>query len=144
MIDVTVSTTVNRPVTEVFAFVAEMENESQWHTDVLAAERLTDGEVGRGTHYTVQFRPQPMSPAEATVEIVDFEPGRRIVSESDMGSMKPTVSHLFEEATGGTRVTRRIQIETSGPMTLMSPIMRRMVRRSNVRFIDNLKRLLEA
>jgi uncharacterized protein YndB with AHSA1/START domain len=143
MIDVTVSTIVNRPVTEVFAFVAEMENEPGWHTDVLEAERLTDGEVGRGTRYRVQFRPQPMSPSEGTVEIVDFESGRRIVSKSDMGNMKPTMTHGFEEATGGTRVTRRIQIETSGSMTLISPLMRMMVRRSNVRFIDNLKRLLE-
>ena len=144
MIDVTVSTMVKRPVTEVFAFVAEMENEAKWHTDVLEAERLTDGEVGRGTRYRVQFRPQPMSPSEGTVTIVDFESGRRIVSQAEMGDMKPTVTHEFEETTGGTRVTRRIQIETSGPMTLMSPMMRMMVRRSNVRFIDNLKRLLEA
>jgi uncharacterized protein YndB with AHSA1/START domain len=143
MIDVTVSTTVNRPAGEVFAFVAEMENEPQWHTDILEAERLTDGEVGQGTSYKVQFRPQPMSPSEGTVEIVEFEPGRRIVSQSDLGNMKPRLTHIFEEVSGGTQVTRRIQIETSGLMTLMSPIMKMMVRRRNGEFIENLKRTLE-
>jgi uncharacterized protein YndB with AHSA1/START domain len=127
----------------VFAFVAEMENESQWHTDILKAERLTDGEVGQGTRYKLQFRPQPMSPSEGTVEIVEFEPGRRIVSRSDMGNMKPRLTHIFEEASGGTQVTRHIQIETSGLMTLMSPIMKMMVRRRNGEFIENLKRTLE-
>jgi uncharacterized protein YndB with AHSA1/START domain len=143
MIDVTVSTVVNRPVAEVFAFVAEMENEPQWHTDILVAERTTDGAVGQGTRYRVQFKPQPMSPTEGAVEIVDFQPDRRIVSRSDMGSMKPTMTHEFEKVTAGTRVTRRIEIQTSGALTLMSPMMRVMVRRSNVKFIENLKRLLE-
>lgn len=143
MIDVTVATTVERPVDEVFAFVADMENEPRWHTDIVEAERLTEGEVGEGTTYRVQFRSQPMSPPEGTVEIVEVEPDRRIVSRSDMGNMKPELTHIFEEMNGGTKVTRRIQIETSGLMTLMSPMMKMMVRRRNVEFLDNLKRLLE-
>jgi hypothetical protein len=63
-----------------------------------------------------------MSPSEGTVEIVHFESGRRSVSQSDMGNMKATMTHGFEEATGGRRVTCPQQIETNGPMTLMSPI----------------------
>lgn len=143
MIDVTVATTVERPVDEVFAFVADMKNEPRWHTDILEAERLSEGEVGEGTNYRVRFRSQPMSPPEGSVEIVEFEPDRRIVSRSDMGNMKPELTHVFDEANGGTRVTRRIQIETSGLMTMMSPVMKVMVRRRNVQFLDNLKRLLE-
>lgn len=144
MIDVTVSTTVHRPVDQVFEFVADMTNEPQWHTDVLEAERLTEGEVGKGTSYRVRFRSQPMSPPEGIVEIVEFEPGRRIVSQSDMGNMKPTLTHLFEATNGGTNVARQIRIDTSGLMTVMSPLMKMMVRRRNVGFIDNLKRLLES
>jgi len=143
MIDVTVATTVERPVDEVFAFVADIENEPRWHTDILETERLTEGDVKEGTNYRIEFRSQPMSPHGGTVEIVKFEPGRRIVSRSDMGNMKPELTHFFDEANGGTRVTRRIQIETSGLMTLMSPVMKVMVRRRNVQFLDNLKRLLE-
>ena len=143
MIDVTVSTSVNRPVGDVFTFVAKMENEPRWHTDILEAERLTEGEVGIGTNYKLQFRPQPMSPSEGTVEIVEFEPGRRIVSQSNMGNMKATLTHVFEEANGRTKVTRRIQIDTSGMMKLMSPMAKMMVRRRNVGFIDNLKQVLE-
>ena len=143
MIDVTVATNVERPVDEVFAFVADMENEPQWHTDIVEAERLTEGEVGEGTNFRVQFRPQPMSPSEGKIEIVEFQPDRRIVSRSDMGNMKPELTHVFEEVDGGTRVTRRIQIETSGLMTLMSPLMKVMVRRRNADFLENLKRLFE-
>ncbi len=143
MIDVTVSTTVRRPPEQVFEFVADMTNEPQWHTDVLEAERLTEGEVGKGTRYRIRLRPQPMSPPEGTVEITEFEPGLRIVSQSDMGNMKPTLTHVFEASNGGTRVTRRIQIGTSGLMSVMSPLMKMMVRRRNLEFVDNLKRVLE-
>ena len=143
MIDVTVAAKVDRPVDEVFAFVAEMENEPQWHTDIVKAERLTEGAVREGTNYRIEFRPRPMSPSEGTVEIVEFEPNRRIVSRADMGNMKPKVTNLFEAANGGTDVTRRIQVETSGLMGLMSPLMKGMVHRRNVEFLDNLRQLLE-
>jgi uncharacterized protein YndB with AHSA1/START domain len=83
MVDVTVSTKINRPVDHVFAFVADMENEPQWHTDALEVKRLSEGHVGKGTSFQVQFRPSPMGPSEGTVDLLDFEPGRRIVARSD-------------------------------------------------------------
>ena len=144
MVDVTVSTTINRPVDQVFAFVADMENEPQWHTDALEVKRLSEGEVGKGTSFQVQFKPSPMGPTEGMVELVEFEPGRRIVARSDLGNMKPTVTYVFEAAEGNTSVSRRIQIETSGlMMVLMKPMMKMMVRRRNIGFIANLKRVLE-
>lgn len=144
MIDVTVATTIHQPVDRVFAFVSDMENEPQWHTDAVAVER-TSGEVGEGTTYQVRFKPSSMGPSEGTVEIVGYEPGRRIVARSDLGNMKPTVTHVFEAVNGDTRVTRQIQIETSGVMmTLMRPMMKAMVRRRNAAFLANLKGLLEA
>lgn len=144
MVDVTVSTKINRPVDQVFAFVADMENEPQWHTDALEVKRLSGGQVGIGTSFQVQFKPSPMGPSEGTVELVEFEPGRRIVARSELGNMKPTVTHVFEAADGDTSVTRRIQIETSGlMMMLMRPMMKMMVRRRNLEFIANLKRVLE-
>lgn len=144
MVDVTVSTKINRPVDQVFAFVADMENEPQWHTDALEVKRLSEGQVGKGTSFQVQFKPSPMGPSEGTVELVEFEPGRRIVARSELGNMKPTVTHVFEAADGDTSVTRRIQIETSGlMMMLMKPMMKMMVRRRNLEFIANLKRVLE-
>jgi uncharacterized protein YndB with AHSA1/START domain len=144
MVDVTVSTTINRPVDQVFGFIANMENEPQWHTDALEVKRLSEGEAGKGTTYHVHFRPSSMGPSEGTVEVVEFEPGRRIVGRSDLGKMQPTLTHVFEAANDGTRVSRRIQIETSGVMMLlMKPMMTMMVRRRNIEFLANLKRVLE-
>jgi uncharacterized protein YndB with AHSA1/START domain len=144
VIDVTVSTQVNRPIDEVFSFVAAMENEPKWHTDVLEAEQLTEGEVGQGTKYRFQLRPSPMAPPGGTAEIIAFEPSHRIVMQADMGKMKPTMTHVFEEEDGWHPRHRRTQVESlSGPMALMSPLIRSMMRRRNVGFLGNLKQVLE-
>lgn len=144
MIDVEVSTTIDRPIDDVFAFVADMTNEPRWHTDPQEINLTSEGEVGKGATYQVKFKPSRMSPPEATAVIVDFEPGQRVASRSDMGNMNATVTHTFESVDAGTLVTRRIQIETSGLMSLMSPMMKSMVRKRNVGFIANLKELLES
>jgi uncharacterized protein YndB with AHSA1/START domain len=143
MIDVTVSTTIGRPVDEVFNFVADMTNEPRWHTDIVDATQVTEGDVALGTRYRVRFR-SSMGPPEGIVEVAEFDPLRRFASRSDLGNMAPTVSHDFEPVDGGTHVTRRVRIEMSGAMRLTAPLMRMMVRRRNLRFIDNLKRELEA
>jgi hypothetical protein len=60
-----------------------------------------------------------------------------------MGPMKPMLTYLFEPADGGTTFTRGVQLEVSGMMRLMQPIMRMMMPKSNAGFVANLKRVLE-
>jgi hypothetical protein len=60
-----------------------------------------------------------------------------------MGPLRPAIIDLFEPTDGRTRFTRRIQIEASGFMRLMLPLMGIMVGRSNTGFLANLKRVLE-
>jgi hypothetical protein len=59
-----------------------------------------------------------------------------------MGRMEPTVTNICEPEKG-TRVTRRVEIEPPGIMRAMTPLMKRMIGRSNEGFLANLKRLLE-
>ena len=143
MIDETVSTTIQRPIDEVFEFVADMTNEPRWHTDIVEAQRIDEGVPGSGSRFRVKFRPRQMGPSEGVVEVKRSEPERIVVQESEMGNMSPTITNRFEEASSGTRVIRRIQIETSGVTSVMAPLMGMMVRRANRRFVDNLKTVLE-
>ena len=143
MIDETVTTTIDRPIDEVFGFVADMTNEPLWHTDIVEAHRIDEDEPGSGSRFRVTFRPRPMGPSEGVVEVKRSEPDRIVVQESEMGDMSPTITNRFEEADSGTRMIRRIQIETRGIMSVVAPLMGLMVRRANRRFIDNLKAVLE-
>ncbi len=58
-------------------------------------------------------------------------------------SRTTTITYLFEAADGGTRFTRRVQIESSGLMRLILPFMRVMIAKANAGFVANLKRVLE-
>lgn len=75
--------------------------------------------------------------------MIGFEPNRRQVMRGEMGRMRPTITDLFEPADGGTKFTRRIQIEASGLIGLILPLVRPMMGKRNTRFLANLKRVLE-
>lgn len=142
MIDITVATRIDRPVEDVFAYVADTANDPSWHTDVLEVRRTTEGPLGRGTTYHLRLKPS-MGVSEGTAEVVDHEPPRRQVLQGHMGSMSPTVTYLFEPADGATTFTRRVQFELPGRMRLMQPLVRVMGKRRNRAFLANLKRVLE-
>jgi len=142
MVDIANSITINRPAGEVFAYVTDLSNEPAWHTDLLEGRKTSEGPVGIGTRYQVRFKPF-MGNSEGRSEVIGFEPNRLQVVRGEVGPMRPTVTYLVEPANGGTRFTRRLQLEASGLMGLVLPLMRFMIVRSNAGFVANLKRVLE-
>ena len=142
MINRSDSTTIDRPLEVVFAFVTDTANDPAWHTDILEARKTSDGPIGTGTTWHQRIKPF-MGVSEATAEVVAFEPHRKEVLRGVAGPMQPTLTYLFEPADGGTTFTRRIQIEASGLMGLMLPLMRPMIGKRNAGFVANLKRVLE-
>jgi uncharacterized protein YndB with AHSA1/START domain len=142
MIERSDSVTINRPVDEVFAYVTDTANDPAWHTDILEARKTSDGPIDTGTRWHQRIKPF-MGVSEATAEVVAFEPYRMEVLRGVAGPMRPTLTYLFEPSDGGTRFTRRVQIDVSGMMRLMQPIMRMMMTKRNAGFVANLKQVLE-
>lgn len=142
MVDVSTSITINRPVEDVFAYVTDVTNDPEWHTDALEARKTTEGPIGLGTRWHVRFKPS-MGISEGDMDVTAFEPNRMEVMHGQLGPMEPTLTYLFEPANGGTRLTRRVQIKVSGWMKVMTPLMGMMTRKSSAGFLDNLKNVLE-
>ena len=132
---------IARPPAEVFSYIADIRNDPSWHTDVLEVRSSTDV-VGMGTVFNVRVKPS-MGVSEGTMTVSRFEPGRLIEFDGRMGKMAPTVTNICEPDVQGTRVTRRVEIDPPGIMRVMSPLMKRMIAKSNDGFLVNLKRLLE-
>ena len=133
---------IARPSAEVFSYIADIRNDPSWHTDVLEVRSSTDA-VGMGTVFNVKVKPS-MGVSEGTMTVSRFEPGRLIEFHGRMGRMAPTVTNICEPDAEGTRVTRRIEMDPPGIMRVMSPLMSRMIGKSNEGFLANLKRLLES
>lgn len=140
MLDVEHKVSINRPVTEVFEYVADQSNETKWHTDVLEVDPMEPLEMGSEVTWLVNF----MGRNEYVNRVIEFEPNERIKLISNSGPLKVTLTHAFEGFGGGTRYTRRVQIRSGGAFRIVGPIMRLtgVASRHNARFAENLKGLL--
>jgi uncharacterized protein YndB with AHSA1/START domain len=79
---------IDRPVEEVFAYVADVTNGPAWHTDILEARKTTEGPVGMGTAWHTRFKPS-MGISEADMEVVSFEPNRVLAMTGEVGPHAP-------------------------------------------------------
>jgi carbon monoxide dehydrogenase subunit G len=133
--------TISRSPAEVLRYVADIRNDPTWHTDVLEARSSSDV-VEVGTVFDVKVKPS-MGVSEGTMTVSRLEPGGLVEFHGRMGRMEPTVTNICEPDGEGTRVTRRVEIEPTGVMRAMAPLMKRMIGKSNEGFLANLKKLLE-
>src|SRR5438093_7347668 len=141
MADRSDSITIDRPVDEVWAYVTDVTNDPEWHTDILEATKTSEGPIGTGTVWRARFKPA-MGISEGDMRVVTFEPDRRQVMKGDIGPMHPTLTYLLDPSGGGTTFTRQVQISVSGWMMIMSPIMGMIVPQQNKVLLANLKRVL--
>jgi carbon monoxide dehydrogenase subunit G len=142
MVTLTNSIAIDRPVEDVFAYVADVAKDPTWHTDVIEGTKVSQGPIGIGAKLQIRIKPF-MGMSEGVEEVVGFEPNRTYQVRAQMGPMRSTLTCRLEPLDGGTRFTRRVEIQTSGLMGLMMTLMRPMMARRNAEFVANLKRVLE-
>jgi uncharacterized membrane protein len=133
--------TINRPLHEVFAFVADKENDPRWRPGVAEIERIS-GE-GAGARYRQVMKGPGGRPIPADFEITAYEPGKRLAFHATAGPVRPEGSFDFVEDGGVTRVTFRLDAELKGMKKLMAPMVAKSMR-SEVQSLASLKQLLES
>ena len=136
------SVTINRPVGEVFAFLADAENDPKWRPGVKQIHR-EGGAPGVGTIYRQKVSGPMGKTIDADVEITTFEPGRLIEFHAIAGPVRPRGSYVLESAgDGATRVTFSLEAEVAGAMKLMKGKVQKTMD-GEVGTLENLKRVLE-
>lgn len=144
MINVEVSMVINRPIAEVFGFVANFENHPKWETDFQEVKQLTSTPVGVGTTYQCVLK-LPGRSAKSKFEIMEYEANKKIAFEGEVaGPARPKGSYIFDSVAGGTKVTALPRPELRGLFKLLEPMMAGTIRKHNKVHLSNLKRLLEA
>jgi len=134
------SIVVNRPRADVFAFVADHENDVKWRPGVLDIARAS-GE-GQGAVYRQGMKGPMGKRIDADFEVTAYQEGSHLAFRTLGGPVQPEGSYRFEDADGGTRVTFALNANLSGPQKLMSPMVRRSMS-SQVGALENLKQVLE-
>ena len=133
--------TIRRPVETVFSFVADGEQCPQWRPGVLDIERVSGD--GVGTRYTQGVKGPLGRRIAADHEITVFEPNRRIEFQAVAGPVRPHGRYDFDAVDGGTRLTFSLDARLAG---LRKPLMGAAVQKTmdtEVKTVDNLKRVLE-
>ena len=138
------SVEINRPVEEVFSYVANPENLPEWSGLVLEVHKETQGQPEEGDRFTTiaKFLGRRF---ETPFERRAYEPNRRYTDRAAGGPIPhQDWTYTFEEVSGGTRITRAVEGEPGGFFRLAGPLLERAGRRQVRADLGNLKDLLEA
>ncbi|MGZ8563578.1 MAG: SRPBCC family protein [Candidatus Limnocylindria bacterium] len=134
--------TVNRPVGDVFAFVAGGTNARQWRPGVVDVAHVS-GE-GTGAVYRQGVKGPGGRRIAADYEVTAFEPDRRIAFHAIAGPVRPTGEYAFEANGDQTTVTLKLEAVLTGWKALVMGRPVQATMESEVRNLEALKRILEA
>ena len=147
---VTVSITVGRPREEVFAYLADIANHSEFTDHFLEDWHLTrEDPVGRGAGARFRVKAPLQRFSWMGVSFIEVDPPWRIVEAGRGGKFNRirsmTIYTLEPAPDDGTRV--RLSVETE-PVTISDHLMealgaRRWTRRQNLRALRRLRSILE-
>ncbi len=134
---------INRPVEEVFDFVADESNEPRYNPRMLRAEQISQGPIGLGTRFRAELetmgRTMPM-----IVEFTGYERPWRLGSVTRSSMMETEGALAFESVPGGTRMRWSWEVRPRGALRLMAPVVGVIGRRQEQSIWGNLKRLVES
>ena len=138
------STTIDRPVEEVWKFVTDLSNMPKWNPEVLEPKQTSAGPLGVGA--TVEFGAK-MGNKTTTISmrVTEYEPNRRFSFEHISGPLKGTTeSDSWETIEGKTRFTRSGDLKYRGFYKLVGPFITPSMKRAVAASLGDAKRILES
>lgn len=138
---VALSITIDRPVSEVFAFVGDARNALRWLPVAVERTKLSEGPVGLGTRFEGADRIGGRI-VRHTQEIVAFESDARVTTRID-GPGSADYDIRFEPIDGATRLTIDVSGRSSGRYRLLDLVPDALMTRGYEQAYTRLKELLE-
>lgn len=135
--------TINRPVEDVFAFVADERNEPRYNPQMLRVEQSSAGPIGPGTRFRAESRSLGRTVA-MTIEFTEFEPPHRLTSATRLDAMDIVGTLTFDSVPEGTRMRWSWELKPRDMLRVLTPLVARMGRRQEQKIWKGLKRYLEA
>jgi uncharacterized protein YndB with AHSA1/START domain len=134
--------TISRPPQDVFDYLADGTHNREWRDGVLEISR-TSADDGQGATYRQVLAGPGGRRIDGDYRVTVFDPPRRLEFLVTAGPARPAgVFELSEDAAGSTRLRFSLDLEPSGAMKLMTPMITRQMRRE-VAQLDHLKAILE-
>ena len=129
---------INRPVRQVFDFVADLKNAGKWSS--MSTTTISDGPIGVGTTFTMVSR----SEGKSNWQVIAFEQDKRLGLKGSGRGMDLTAEMTFESSSTGTRLHYTFTVQPKGLMKLLEPFIAGAVKKEEAGELKKLKTLLEA
>ncbi len=133
---------INRPVEQVFDFIADERNEPRFNPKMLTVEKVTPGPVGKGTRFRTRVKTRQQT-AEMSVEFTAYDRPRRLTSVSKLSNMEIEGTLTFDPVPEGTRMRWSWDLAPRGILRLATPVIGLIGRREERTIWTSLKHLLE-
>jgi uncharacterized membrane protein len=131
---------IDRPRDEVFAFLADPENDPQWRSGVIDLKHVSGS--GVGARYAQGVKGPRGRRIPADIEITELTPGESIAFHTLTGPVRPRGRYLLFSAEDGTRVRFELDADVRGLKRLMAPMVQKAMD-SEVGQLERLKRVIE-
>ena len=136
---------IDRPIDEVFAFLADGENDKKFSPRVLEIAKTTDGPPGVGTVYASTVKDAGMK-TQREFELTQVEPPSRIrwAERSKNAVTAPEGGYDLAREGSGTRLRVYNVLEGHGLGKLIAPLALRAARRGADDFASSIKAAVES
>jgi len=143
-VDVSTEIVIRRPREQVADYAANPDNAPAWYVNIKEIEWKSPRPLVPGSRivFVATFLGRRL---EYTYEIIDFQPGSRLVMRTSEGPFPMETTYTWEETVdGSTRMTLRNRGSPSGFSSLLAPVLASNMRRENRKDLAKLKEILES
>ena len=142
MINLDFGVLIDRPVKDVFAFVANPNNMSKWNSAVVSLEQVTPGAVGVGTKFKTVGEMMGRR-IEGEMQVTAYEPDTQCGFQVQAGPMQVNLTMTFKTVGTGTKVSLNAQGNPGGLFKLAEGVMAGQVKSMMEGNLARLKSALE-
>ena len=142
MINLDLSTLIDRPVKDVFVFVTNPNNMSKWNSAVVSMQQITPGAVGMGTKFKSVGEMMGRR-IEGEMQVVAFEPDAKYGFQMNAGPVQVNVVLSFKTVGTGTKLSLNAQGNPGGLFKLAEGVMTGRIKSMMEENLARLKSVLE-
>ena len=142
MINLDFGVLIDRPMKDVFAFVANPNNMSKWNSAVVSLEQVSPGDVGVGTKFKSVGEMMGRR-IEGEMQVTAYEPNTKCGFQVNAGPMKMDLTLSFKTVGTGTKVSLNAQGNPGGIFKLAEGVMTGQVKSMMEGNLARLKEQLE-
>lgn len=142
MINLDFGILVDRPMKDVFAFVSNPNNISQWNSTVVSLQQATPGVVGVGSKFKTVGEMMGRR-IEGEMQVTAYEPDTKCGFQVNAGPMQVNLILSFKTVGTGTKVSLNAQGNPGGIFKLAEGVMAGQVKSMMEGNLARLKSVLE-